>query len=69
MFALNYNLENIDESFSVNMHATHATHATHVISQSGEILKPQFSKIKTTCTNSDFIIPIFLQPDAADDFC
>ena len=36
-FGLNYKLENIDKSFSVNMHATHA------ILHSGEIIKPQFS--------------------------
>ena len=36
-FGLNYNLENIDKSFSVNMHATHE------ISHNREIIKPQFS--------------------------
>ena len=32
-FGLNYKLENIDKSFSVNMHATHAI---------SHIIKPQF---------------------------
>ena len=35
-FGLNYKLENIDKSFSVNMHATHA------ILHSGEIINLSF---------------------------